>query len=165
MHTIILNPVVNVFFHLKKVWNLKLYGLNSIITLRNSHIKFIFNIEILNRSISNPEFWFFSKFLIFYNAYRGKPWIIPIKLLFLHFKNVSKNKKNITRKKKIIDIFRPSKKNKSLELEFETRNRAKALYADQINLELSLSNQEKRIPHQHLLALPINIPLSFFFFS
>ncbi|RDY13714.1 Protein TIC 214, partial [Mucuna pruriens] len=108
------------------------------------------NIEILNRSISNPEFWFFSKFLIFYNAYRGKPWIIPIKLLFLHFKNVSKNKKNITRKKKIIDIFRPSKKNKSLELEFETRNRAKALYADQINLELSLSNQEKDVEKDYV---------------
>nr|YP_009759621.1 hypothetical protein RF1 [Phyllodium pulchellum]QIQ48821.1 hypothetical protein RF1 [Phyllodium pulchellum] len=104
------------------------------------------HIEILNRSISNPEFWFFSKFVIFYNAYRDNPWIIPIKLLFLHFNinpNISENKDNITRKKKIIDIYGPSKKNKSLELELETRNGAKALYADQINLEIPLSNQEK----------------------
>nr|YP_010964513.1 hypothetical chloroplast RF19 [Ototropis elegans]WNM89168.1 hypothetical chloroplast RF19 [Ototropis elegans] len=104
------------------------------------------NIEILNRSISNPEFWFFSKFVIFYNAYRDNPWIIPIKLLFLHFNvnpNISENKDNITRKKKIIDIYGPSKKKKSLELELETRNRAKALYADQINLEIPISNQEK----------------------
>nr|YP_009111712.1 hypothetical chloroplast RF19 [Apios americana]AHI95841.1 hypothetical chloroplast RF19 [Apios americana] len=110
-------------------------------------------IEILNRSISNPEFWFFSKFLIFYNAYRGNPWIIPIKLLFLHFNvnpNVSENKNNITRKKKIIDIFRPSKKKKSLELELEIRNRAKAEYADRINLELSLSNQEKDIEKDYV---------------
>nr|QJQ78417.1 hypothetical chloroplast RF19 [Hylodesmum podocarpum] len=104
------------------------------------------NIEILNRSISNPEFWFFSKFVIFYNAYRDNPWIIPIKLLFLHFNvnpNINENKDNITRKKKRIDIYGPSKKNKSLELGLETRNRAKAVYADQINLEIPLSNQEK----------------------
>nr|YP_009868844.1 Ycf1 [Spatholobus pulcher]QKI32369.1 Ycf1 [Spatholobus pulcher] len=111
------------------------------------------NIEILNRSISNTEFWFFSKFVIFYNAYRSNPWVIPIKLLFLHFnvnQNVSENKNNITRKKKIIDIFRPSKKKKSLELELETRNRAKAEYADRINLESSLSNQEKDIEKDYV---------------
>nr|WDV14749.1 hypothetical chloroplast RF1 [Pueraria montana] len=111
------------------------------------------NREILNRSISNPEFWFFSKFVIFYNAYRGNSQVIPIKLLFLHSnvnQNVSENKNNITRKKKIIDIFGPSKKNESLELELETRNRAKAEYPDQINLELSISNQEKDIENDYV---------------
>nr|YP_010415739.1 hypothetical protein RF1 [Campylotropis delavayi]USC52699.1 hypothetical protein RF1 [Campylotropis delavayi] len=102
------------------------------------------NIEILNRSISNPEFWFFSKLVIFYNAYRDNPWIIPIQLLFFNFnQNISENKNNITRKKKISDIYRSSKKNKSLELELETQNQAKTLYVDQINLEIPLSNQEK----------------------
>nr|YP_010162439.1 hypothetical chloroplast RF19 [Dunbaria nivea]QRI60148.1 hypothetical chloroplast RF19 [Dunbaria nivea] len=104
--------------------------------------------EILNRSKSNPEFWFFSKFLIFYNAYRSNPWVIPIKLLFFNFyvnQNVSENQKNITRNKKIIDIFRPLKKTKYLELELETRNGAQAKYVDRINLELSLSNQAKDI--------------------
>nr|QWY87161.1 hypothetical chloroplast RF1 [Pericopsis angolensis] len=103
------------------------------------------NVEILNRSISNLEFLLFSKFVIFYNAYMRNPWIIPIKLLFFNFnvnKNVSENK-NITGKKKIIDIFRPSKKKKSLELELETRNQAKAEY--RVDLESSLSNQEKDI--------------------
>nr|QWY87244.1 hypothetical chloroplast RF1 [Pericopsis elata] len=103
------------------------------------------NVEILNRSISNLEFLLFSKFVIFYNAYMRNPWIIPIKLLFFYFnvnKNVSENK-NITGKKKIIDIFRPSKKKKSLELELETRNQAKAEY--RVDLESSLSNQEKDI--------------------
>nr|YP_009127665.1 hypothetical chloroplast RF19 [Pachyrhizus erosus]AHY33280.1 hypothetical chloroplast RF19 [Pachyrhizus erosus] len=111
------------------------------------------NREILNRSISNPEFWFFSKFVIFYNAYRGNSQVIPIKLLFLHSKvnqKISENKNNITIKKKIIDIFRPSKKNESLELELETRNRAKADYLDQINLEFSLSNQEKNIKNDYV---------------
>jgi len=75
--------------------------------------------EILNRSISNPEFWFFSKFVIFYNAYRSNSQIIPIKLLYLHSKvskvnkNVSEN--NITRKKKRIAVFRASKKQEDIE--------------------------------------------------
>nr|YP_009766980.1 Ycf1 [Ateleia glazioveana]QIS97515.1 Ycf1 [Ateleia glazioveana] len=106
------------------------------------------NVEILNRSISNTEFWFFSKFMIFFNAYTGNPWIIPIKLLFFNF-NVNKNvieNKNITGKKKIIDIFRPSKKKKSLELELETRNQAKGEYAGRVDhLKSSLLNQEKDV--------------------
>nr|YP_010513695.1 hypothetical protein Ycf1 [Cratylia mollis]UXL85266.1 hypothetical protein Ycf1 [Cratylia mollis] len=84
------------------------------------------NVEISNRSISNPKFWFFLKFMIFHNAYRINPWIIPIKLLFFHFngnQNVSQNKNN---------IFRPSKNKKSPEFELETR-------------KSSLSNQEKDI--------------------
>nr|UEN67615.1 hypothetical protein RF1 [Sophora davidii] len=105
------------------------------------------DVEIQNRStISNLEFLLFSKLVIFYNAYTNNPWIVPIKLLFINFnvnKNVSENK-NISGKKKIIDIFRPSKK-KSLELELEIRNQAKAEYAGRVDLESSLSNQEKDI--------------------
>nr|QVX30630.1 hypothetical chloroplast RF1 [Camoensia scandens] len=67
------------------------------------------NVEILNRSISNPEFLFFSKLVIFYNAYTSNPWIIPTKSLF--FNKFSENK-NIT---------------------------------GQVDLESSLSNQEKDI--------------------
>nr|YP_010891104.1 Ycf1 [Erythrina sandwicensis]WJK72554.1 Ycf1 [Erythrina sandwicensis] len=113
------------------------------------------NIEILNRSLSNLEFWFFSKFVIFYNAYRGNSRVIPIKFLFLHSnvnQNVSEKKNNITRKKEIIDIFKPSKKKKSLKLELETRNRTKAEYSDRPNLELSLSNQEKDIEKDYYVG-------------
>nr|UUL96436.1 hypothetical chloroplast RF1 [Gleditsia sinensis] len=108
------------------------------------------NVEILNRSISNREFIFFSKFLIFYNAYTSNPWIIPIKLLFFNFnvnKNVSETKK-ITGKKKI-EIFRPSKKKKSLELELETRNQGKTEYAGRVNLESSLAKQEKDVEEDY----------------
>nr|YP_005088863.1 Ycf1 [Pongamia pinnata]AEQ36900.1 Ycf1 [Pongamia pinnata] len=106
-------------------------------------------VEILNRSISNPIFWLFSKFFLFQNAYRSNPWSIPIKLLFFHFhlnQNASENKNHITRKKRIIDNFIPSKKKKkSPEFELETRNRAKIEYTGRANLESSLSNQEKDI--------------------
>nr|YP_009767555.1 Ycf1 [Daniellia ogea]QIS98173.1 Ycf1 [Daniellia ogea] len=77
------------------------------------------NVEILNRSISNLELWFFSKFVKFYKTYISKSWVIPIQFLFFNLNvkkkdNENKNNnenKSITRKNKI-DIFRPpSKKN------------------------------------------------------
>nr|YP_010832966.1 hypothetical chloroplast RF19 [Astragalus arpilobus]WFG53012.1 hypothetical chloroplast RF19 [Astragalus arpilobus] len=60
----------------------------------------VMNVEIPNRSISNPKsnpkskFWFFSKLSIFYDAYQKNPWLLPIKFLFFPFygKDVSKNK-------------------------------------------------------------------------
>lgn len=106
----------------------------------------VMNVEILNNSLSNLKFWFFLKFVIFYDAYRSNPWIIPIKFLFFHFygnQNVSETK-NIIGKKRRIDILKSSKK-KSLEFELETRNRVKAAYASRVDLKSSFSNQEKDI--------------------
>nr|YP_010517310.1 Ycf1 protein [Parkia timoriana]UXN45353.1 Ycf1 protein [Parkia timoriana] len=106
------------------------------------------NVEILNRSIANREFFFFSKIFRFYNAYTSNPWIIPIRFLFFNFnKNVSQ-KKNITEKKKI-DIFRRWKKKKYLELELETRNKGKTEYASRLNLEASLSKKEKDVKEDY----------------
>nr|YP_009751699.1 Ycf1 protein [Hodgsonia heteroclita]QIT04432.1 Ycf1 protein [Hodgsonia heteroclita] len=65
------------------------------------------NEEILSRSISNLELWFFPEFLILYNAYKIKPWIIPIKSLLLNLngnKIFSKNKKLIGKKKRSLFI-------------------------------------------------------------
>nr|YP_009935983.1 hypothetical protein RF1 [Oxytropis splendens]QNS39091.1 hypothetical protein RF1 [Oxytropis splendens] len=51
----------------------------------------VMNVEIPNRSISNPKsnpkskFWFFSKLSIFYDAYKKNPWSVPIKSLFFPF--------------------------------------------------------------------------------
>nr|YP_009570163.1 hypothetical protein RF1 [Nepenthes mirabilis]QBC68524.1 hypothetical protein RF1 [Nepenthes mirabilis]QBC68609.1 hypothetical protein RF1 [Nepenthes mirabilis]QBC68696.1 hypothetical protein RF1 [Nepenthes mirabilis] len=76
------------------------------------------NEEILNHPISNLELWFFPEFLFFSNAYKMKPWAIPIKSLFFNFnlsENVSENK-NIHRKQQK-DPFIPSTRKKSLELE------------------------------------------------
>nr|QXO89974.1 Ycf1 [Erythrostemon pannosus] len=102
------------------------------------------NVEKLNHSIANWEFFFFSKFFIFYTAYTSNPWIIPINLLFFNF-NVNQNineKKNITEKKKI-DIFRPSKKKK------EKQNQGKTEYADRVNLQASLSKKEKDVEEDY----------------
>ena len=59
------------------------------------------NEEILSRPISNLELWFFPEFVLLYNAYKVKPWIIPIKLLLLNFNgNGNINKKIFENKKK-----------------------------------------------------------------
>nr|QRN71860.1 hypothetical protein RF1 [Bauhinia variegata var. variegata] len=97
------------------------------------------NVEIINDSISmcvsisNLKLWFFPKFVIFYNAYTSSdPWVIPIKLLFFNL-NGNINKK-ISENKSI------TKKN---ELELETRNQREKEYKEKVDLESSLSIQEK----------------------
>nr|YP_009669375.1 Ycf1 protein [Heteropyxis natalensis]QCW94374.1 Ycf1 protein [Heteropyxis natalensis] len=116
------------------------------------------NEEILSRPISNLKLWFFPEFVLLYNTYKTKPWIIPIKLLLLNFnENVSENK-NITRKNKR-DLFLLSNEKKSIEL--ENRNQEEKEYVGRGNLEsdaqnqgnlgslLSLSNQEKDIEEDY----------------
>nr|YP_010578330.1 Ycf1 protein [Withania frutescens]UZP15819.1 Ycf1 protein [Withania frutescens] len=53
------------------------------------------NEKIFNRPILDMEFWFFPEFVLLYNVYKIKPWIIPSKLLLLNLttnENVSQNK-------------------------------------------------------------------------
>nr|YP_009504955.1 Ycf1 [Senna occidentalis]AWW14073.1 Ycf1 [Senna occidentalis] len=104
------------------------------------------NVEILNHSIANGEFFFFSKIFRFYNAYTSNPSIIPIKLLFFNL-YINKNI-NVSEKKKI-DIFRPSTNKKSLELELETQNQEKTEYAARVNLETSFSKKEKDVEENY----------------
>nr|YP_009764880.1 Ycf1 [Suriana maritima]QIS95157.1 Ycf1 [Suriana maritima]QIV68311.1 hypothetical protein RF1 [Suriana maritima] len=106
------------------------------------------NVEILSRPISNLELWFFSKFEIFFNEYRSKPWVIPIKLLLLNCnvnKNVSENKNITGKKKKKRDIFLSPNAKKSLEFELETRNQTETEYAGLADLELTLSKHENPV--------------------
>nr|UDP55862.1 Ycf1 [Momordica charantia] len=101
------------------------------------------NEEILSRSISNMELWFFPEFLILYNAYKINPWIIPIKSLLFNL-NVneifSKNKKLIGKKKRYFFI---SAKEKTLEL--ENRNKGEKESVAEEDLESALSNHKKYV--------------------
>nr|YP_010532864.1 hypothetical chloroplast RF19 [Hyophorbe verschaffeltii]UXX43777.1 hypothetical chloroplast RF19 [Hyophorbe verschaffeltii] len=67
------------------------------------------NQEKLYRTISNLEPWFFPEFGPLFDAYRIKPWIIPIKFLLFHFdfyENISQNKSiNINKKKNVEDNY------------------------------------------------------------
>nr|YP_009569909.1 hypothetical protein RF1 [Microtea debilis]QBC68100.1 hypothetical protein RF1 [Microtea debilis] len=112
------------------------------------------NHEILSRPISNLEFWFFPEFVLHYNAYKMKPWAIPINFLL---SNVSENfseNKNINRKKKK-NLFQPSNKNKSLELENRNQDEKELVVQGDLgsdvqeNSESVLSNQQKDIEEDY----------------
>nr|QJR53014.1 hypothetical protein RF1 [Herpetospermum pedunculosum] len=101
------------------------------------------NEEILSRSISNLELWFFPEFLILYNAYKINPWIIPIKSLLLNLNGneiLSKNKKLIRNKKESLFI---SAKEKTLELENGKKGEKQS--GAEEDLESSLSNHKKYV--------------------
>nr|YP_009334462.1 hypothetical chloroplast RF19 [Albuca kirkii]APO11272.1 hypothetical chloroplast RF19 [Albuca kirkii] len=66
------------------------------------------NQERLYRTISNLEPWFFPEFVLLFDAYKIKPWIIPIKLLifpFHFYENISQNEKIDVNKKKKFPIL------------------------------------------------------------
>nr|YP_009861558.1 hypothetical protein RF1 [Mirabilis himalaica]QKN19455.1 hypothetical protein RF1 [Mirabilis himalaica] len=104
------------------------------------------NEEILSYPISNLESWFFPEFLLLYNAYKMKPWVIPINLLF---SNCIENK-NINRKRKK-NPFRSSNEKKIIEL--DNKNHDENEFVEQGNVELNVqenfesvfSNQQKNM--------------------
>nr|QID91461.1 hypothetical chloroplast RF19 [Cercidiphyllum japonicum] len=103
------------------------------------------NEEILNRPISNLGLWFFPEFVLLYNAYKMKPWVIPIKLLLLNFtgtENVSENK-NINGKQKR-DLFISSNEKKSIKLENRNQEEKEPTVQGDI-----LSNQEKDLEEDY----------------
>ncbi|TYH01315.1 hypothetical protein ES288_A09G048800v1, partial [Gossypium darwinii] len=68
---------------------------------KGSHFDWMgLNEEILSHPIPNLELWFFPEFVLLYNAYKVKPWIIPIKLLLFNFNGNRNINKNIIENKK-----------------------------------------------------------------
>nr|YP_009826813.1 Ycf1 [Bulbophyllum regnellii]QIQ48034.1 Ycf1 [Bulbophyllum regnellii] len=61
-------------------------------------------------TISNLETWFFPEFMLLFDVYQIKPWIIPIKSLFFNFsineksKNINVNPKKSFNKKKYLEL-------------------------------------------------------------
>ena len=118
------------------------------------------NEEILSRPISNLEFGFFPEFLLLFNAYKTKPWIIPINLLFSNC-NVRENFreiKNINKTKKT-NPFIPSiisNDKKSFELENQNQDEKELVSQQnpgsdvQENSESLFSNQQKDIEENYI---------------
>nr|YP_010314962.1 hypothetical protein RF1 [Causonis japonica]UNA64527.1 hypothetical protein RF1 [Causonis japonica] len=114
------------------------------------------NEKILNPSTSNLESWFFPEFVLLYNTYKSKPWVIPIKLLLFNFNGNINYSKNSNRKKKgnLFISF-----NETQFLKFENRNQEEKEFAGQVdlgsnvhnqgNLESLLSNHEKDIEEDY----------------
>uniref|UniRef100_A0AAU7LJL9 Protein TIC 214 n=1 Tax=Liparis brunnea TaxID=3137895 RepID=A0AAU7LJL9_9ASPA len=64
-------------------------------------------------TISNIETWFFPEFVLLFDVYKMRPWIIPIKSLFFHFyKNINVNLKKSSNKKKDIELVNSKKEEK-----------------------------------------------------
>nr|YP_010558887.1 hypothetical protein RF1 [Euphorbia scheffleri]UED20244.1 hypothetical protein RF1 [Euphorbia scheffleri] len=112
------------------------------------------NEEIKNGLISNFELWFFRKFVILYNTYKRKPWIIPIQFLLLNFhrnKNISKNKKINGNKKGDLLISISSNEKKIIEL--ENRNHEEKESDDQGDFGTVFTNEEKDIVEEDYMGL------------
>nr|WCF05299.1 hypothetical chloroplast RF1 [Myristica fatua] len=93
--------------------------------------------------ISNLEPWFFSEFVLLYDAYKIKPWIIPIKLLLFNLnenENISENKNINGNPKKDLRI---SSSNQKEYLELENRNQEEKEQLDRGNLGSYPRNQQK----------------------
>nr|YP_009829089.1 hypothetical chloroplast RF19 [Pistia stratiotes]QJC59581.1 hypothetical chloroplast RF19 [Pistia stratiotes] len=75
------------------------------------------NKERLYRSISNLESWFFPELGLLYDAYKFKPWIIPIEFLLLNIhrdKNFSKNKNLNLRKEGYFELENRNQQKRNL---------------------------------------------------
>uniref|UniRef100_UPI0030DF2E03 hypothetical chloroplast RF19 n=1 Tax=Herniaria glabra TaxID=115624 RepID=UPI0030DF2E03 len=118
------------------------------------------NEEIVSRPISNLEFLVFPEFSLLYNAYKIKPWVIPMNFLFSNgnINEIFSENQKITRKKKSNPFIGSitSKKKKSFEL--ENRNQDEKEFLSQGDLESDvqenseslLSNQQKDIEENYI---------------
>nr|YP_009318770.1 Ycf1 [Bertolonia acuminata]APA17802.1 Ycf1 [Bertolonia acuminata] len=97
------------------------------------------NEEILSRSISNLNLWFFVEFVLLYNTYKMKPWMIPAKELLFNFKKIVSENKNITQNHKE-NPLKLSNENKSIKL--ENQNQDKKESPGKNNVELNVQNKE-----------------------
>nr|WOC82703.1 hypothetical protein RF1 [Calanthe ecarinata]WOC84022.1 hypothetical chloroplast RF1 [Calanthe tricarinata] len=70
----------------------------------------LYNTASNHDTISNLETWFFPEFVLLFDVYKIKPWIIPIKSLFFHFyrneksKNINVNPKKSSNEKKDLEL-------------------------------------------------------------
>nr|WEQ71560.1 hypothetical chloroplast RF1 [Brucea javanica] len=108
------------------------------------------NEEILSRPISNLERWFFPEFVLLFNAYRIKPWIIPIKLLLFNFNGNENGKKKkdpfiSANQKKNFELSKQSQEEKESAGHGNPRSDAQK----QVSLGLVLSNQEKNVEENY----------------
>nr|YP_009894770.1 Ycf1.2 [Draba aizoides]QKK41230.1 Ycf1.2 [Draba aizoides] len=108
------------------------------------------NEEILNRRLTNFEFFFFPEFVLFSSTYKTKPWVIPIKLLLFNFNEKKNVNKTITLKNK---GFIPS--NEKGSLQFFNLNKEENKLAGQGELESD--NEKQRNPELALLNEEKNI--------
>nr|YP_010893058.1 hypothetical chloroplast RF19 [Chlorophytum laxum]WJQ22934.1 hypothetical chloroplast RF19 [Chlorophytum laxum] len=112
---------------------------------QNSQKKYFFdwmgmNQERLHPTISNLEPWFFPELGLLFETYKNKPWIIPIKLLILHFPRNA----NISQSEKI-DIKKNEKQRKEdLVSDLRKKNKKKGIKEDYKKTKMKKGRKKKR---------------------
>nr|YP_009546793.1 hypothetical chloroplast RF 19 [Anigozanthos flavidus]AYP35533.1 hypothetical chloroplast RF 19 [Anigozanthos flavidus] len=106
------------------------------------------NQEKTYHTISNLEPWFFSEFVLPFDAYQTKPWVIPIKLLLLNinlyeYENLISQNQNINVNKKR-NLQTSSNQKEYSKFKFKNLNQEKNEQENQGNLELDLRKQNKK---------------------
>nr|YP_010923470.1 putative chloroplast RF19 [Iris lortetii]WJZ51798.1 putative chloroplast RF19 [Iris lortetii] len=99
----------------------------------------------ISKSKLSPSF--FPEFVLLFDVYKMKPWIIPIKLLIFHFygnENISKNDKISINKKNLPLLSDKTDKNKKEYIELENSNKKKNEKQDQGDLVSDLRKQNKK---------------------
>nr|YP_009704436.1 hypothetical chloroplast RF19 [Pontederia cordata]QEO33928.1 hypothetical chloroplast RF19 [Pontederia cordata] len=111
------------------------------------------NQKRVSHTISNLEPWFFPEFVLPFNAYQLKPWIIPIKLLLsnIYFIEIDSSKNqniNVIKKKKNQIL---SSQKDSIKLELKNFNQEKNQQEDQgfLGLDIRKQNQQKDIEENY----------------
>nr|YP_010968749.1 hypothetical chloroplast RF19 [Canna indica]YP_010968833.1 hypothetical chloroplast RF19 [Canna x generalis]AHA12813.1 hypothetical chloroplast RF19 [Canna indica]QJR53290.1 hypothetical chloroplast RF19 [Canna indica]UGY85618.1 hypothetical chloroplast RF19 [Canna indica]WNO19201.1 hypothetical chloroplast RF19 [Canna indica]WNO19285.1 hypothetical chloroplast RF19 [Canna indica] len=96
-------------------------------------------------TISNLEPWFFPEFVLPFDTYKIKPWIIPIKLLLSNIcynESYNENEKNISENKNIKDSIK-------IKMELKNSNQEKKKKEGQSNLVSNLQKQKKDLEENY----------------
>nr|YP_010380635.1 Ycf1 [Dendrobium comatum]UDH53680.1 Ycf1 [Dendrobium comatum] len=99
-----------------------------------------------NDTISNLETWFFPEFVLLFDVYKMKPWIIPIKSLFFNFsineksKSINVNLKKSFKEKKDRELGNSKQKENQQQVQgnlvWNLRKRKKKQYKSKNEMEL-----------------------------
>nr|WRY72060.1 hypothetical protein RF1 [Angraecum sesquipedale] len=126
-------------------------------------------------TISNLETWFFPEFVLLFDVYKMKPWIIPIKSLFFHFSINEKSKKmNVnpnksSKKKKDLELVNSKQEEnqkqvqRNLVLNLLKKKNKKAVEEDYASLEIKKGIKKKQSKSKNEMELDLFLKKYFLF--
>nr|WRY71986.1 hypothetical protein RF1 [Angraecum lecomtei] len=138
--------------------------------------RFYYNDTTSNHdTISNLETWFFPEFVLLFDVYKIKPWIIPIKSLFFHFSINEKSKKmNVnpnksSKKKKDLELVNSKQEEnqkqvqRNLVLNLLKKKNKKAVEEDYASLEIKKGLKKKQSKNKNEMELDLFLKKYFLF--
>nr|AKT73998.1 hypothetical chloroplast RF19 [Corsia cf. boridiensis SPL470-2] len=104
------------------------------------------NQEKLYPTISKIESWFFPEFVLLFNTYKIKPWILTKKLLLLDFhrKNISSNQKEYLEFKNSNQEKNEQQSQEDLESDIHKQNKKKEIEEDDTGLDIKKNKKKSK---------------------